>query len=241
MALPEAVTVHFKGKMSGSFKAFLVLLALPSGIMRGQAPAAATVASSNATQQGSRYALRSGDTITLEYRLTPEFNQTALIQPDGFLSLPLVGSLHVAGLTLDQVRDQVVERASSRLKDPEVTVTLKEFERPFIVVAGEVSKPGKLDFYERTTALQAILLAGGVVASGQQSDVYVFRKIDGCLAEVHHLNLKGIHHTRNLERDLVLEPGDMILVPRNKLDNVGRFMKATNLSVYFDPLTYTPH
>ncbi len=241
MALPEAVTVYLRSEMSGSIKASVVLLLMLVAAMRGQAPATSTIAPLSEAQQASRYALRSGDTITLEYRLTPEFNQTAMIQPDGFVSLPLVGSIHVAGLTLDQVRAQVVGRATSRLKDPEVNVTLKEFERPFIVVAGEVPKPGKLDFYERTTALQAILLAGGFSSSGQQSDVYVFRKIDGGLAEVHHLNLKGMNHTRNLQRDLVLEAGDMILVPRNKLDNVGRFMKATNLSVYFDPLTYTPH
>ena len=233
--------MYLRGEMSGSMKASVVVLLMLVAAMRGQAPATSTIAPSSEAQQASRYALRSGDTITLEYRLTPEFNQTAMIQPDGFVSLPLVGSIHVAGLTLDQVRAQVVGRATSRLKDPEVNVTLKEFERPFIVVAGEVPKPGKLDFYERTTALQAILLAGGFSSSGQQSDVYVFRKIDGGLAEVHHLNLKGMNHTRNLQRDLVLEAGDMILVPRNKLDNVGRFMKATNLSVYFDPLTYTPH
>jgi polysaccharide export outer membrane protein len=183
-----------------------------------------------------RYALRAGDTITIHYRLTPEFDQTAMIQPDGFVALPLVGDLAVAGMTLDAVKALVVERASVHLKAPEVTVSLKEFERPYVVVAGEVPHPGKLDFYEKTTALQAILLAGGFEASAQQSDVYVFRKVNGDLAEVHTLNLKRMKHTGDLSRDLVLQPGDMILVPRNKLEHVGRFLKLTNLSVYFDPI-----
>ncbi len=184
----------------------------------------------------ARYALRSGDTVTINYRLTPEFDQTAMIQPDGFLTLPLVGDLHVAGMTLDAVKALVVQKASVQLKRPEVTVTLKEFERPYVVVAGEVPHPGKLDFYEKTTAMQAILLAGGFEASAQQSDVYLFRKVDGDLAEVHLLNLKGLKRTGDLSRDLLLQPGDMILVPRNKLENVGRFLKLTNLSVYFDPI-----
>ncbi len=83
-----------------------------------------------------------------------------------------------------------------------------------------------------------MLLAGGYKDSAQQSDVYVFRRVDGGLAEVHTLNLKKIRKGKDLERDLVLEPGDMILVPRNKLENMARFIKAANLGVYFDPLTY---
>jgi polysaccharide export outer membrane protein len=211
----------------------LLLLQLALLPLIAQSPAAAA--------DRARYTLRPGDTITLEYRLTPEFNQTAIIQPDGFVALPLVGEIHAAGLTLAQVRSTVTEKASVHLKDPEINVTLKEFERPYVVVAGEVPHPGKLDFYQKTTAMQAILLAGGFSASAQQSDVYLFRKVNGDLAEVHTLNLKGLKHTGDLSRDLVLEPGDMILVPRNKLENVGRFVKNTNLSLYFDPLTYIPH
>jgi hypothetical protein len=62
--------------------------------------------------------------------------------------------------------------------------------------------------------------------------------VDGTLAEVHHLNLKNVRKTADLERDLILQPGDMILVPRNKLENISRFVKVLNLGIYFDPLTY---
>jgi len=232
-------------RMNPTFK-FLTLLLVPiaaGSLLCGQTPVQARqpVGDSGAAHDRPRYSLRAGDTIVIEYRLTPEFNQTAMIQPDGFVSLPLVGELPVAGKTLAEVHDLLISRASAHLKDPSINITLKEFERPYIVVAGEVPHPGKFDFYQKTTALQAILLAGGFSSSGQQSDVYLFRRVDGDLAEVHVLNLKGLKRNTDLRRDLVLEPGDMILVPRNKLDNVGRFMKATNLSVYFDPLTYTPH
>ena len=186
-----------------------------------------------------RYALRSGDVIVLDYRFTPEFNQTVTLQPDGFVDLILIGSVHAAGLTLDQLRALVMERVALRLKDPELNISLKEFERPYFVVAGEVDHPGRFDFYEKTTALQAILLAGGFKATAQQSDVYVFRRVDGNLAEVHHINLKKVRRGPDLERDLILESGDMILIPRNKLEKLSRFIKATNLAIYFDPLTYS--
>ncbi len=208
----------------------LLLIILPT--LTAQAPKQTTL------QTRPRYMLRAGDVITVEYRYTPEFNQTLTIQPDGFVDLTLIGEARVAGMTLAAVHDYVVEHASVKLKNPEVNISLKEFEKPYFAVAGEVEHPGKYDFYEKTTALQAVLLAGGFKESAQQSDVYVFRRVNGGLAEVHTLNLKKIRKGTDLERDLILEPGDMILVPRNKLENLSRFIKAVNLGVYFDPLTY---
>jgi polysaccharide export outer membrane protein len=215
----------------------IIVLLLVAAFLGG-AGIAQTPAATPPLDARARYALRAGDVITIDYRFTPEFNQTVTIRPDGFVDLTLIGEAHVAGLTLADVHTLVMQRVSAHLKDPEVNVSLKEFERPYVVVAGEVDHPGRFDFYEKTTALQAVLLAGGIKSSGQQSDVYVFRRVDGGLAEVHHLNLKNVKHNADLERDLVLQPGDMILVPRNKLENVSRFVKVLNLGIYFDPLTY---
>jgi polysaccharide export outer membrane protein len=189
-------------------------------------------------QPRARYTLRSGDVLTVDYRYTPEFNQTVTIQPDGFVDLQLIGETRVAGLTLTQAHQYIVDHAAMRLKSPEVNVSLKEFERPYFAVAGEVEHPGRFDFYDKMTALQAVLLAGGFKSSAQTADVYLFRRVNGDLAEVHKLNLKHIERTHDLERDLVLEPGDMILVTRNRLEIFSRFVKAANLGIYFDPLTY---
>jgi polysaccharide export outer membrane protein len=192
-------------------------------------------------QTNPRYTVRIGDTLVIEYRLTPEFNQTSTVQPDGYINLPLVGEQKVAGLSMPEVRALIGKAASVRLRDPEITITLKEFERPYFVVAGEVPHPGKQELTQKMTALQAVLLCGGFQASAQKSDVYVFRRVNGDLAEVHRLNLKGIKSAQDLSRDMVLEPGDMILVTKNKLEYVGRFIKTLNLGVYFDPLTEIYH
>jgi polysaccharide export outer membrane protein len=131
-----------------------------------------------------------------------------------------------------------VQKASLRLKSPELNVVLKEFERPYIAVSGEVDKPGKIDFYENTTALQAVMMAGGFKETAQESQVIIFRRVNNDLSKVIQLNLHNVKKTADLEHDMVLEPGDIILVPRNKLQNVARFIKATNIGLYLDPLTY---
>ena len=186
----------------------------------------------------TRYTVRSGDTVIVDYRYTPEFNQTVVVQPDGFVDLTLIGELHVSGLTLAQIHELVLQKASVRLKSPEVNVVLKEFERPYIAVSGEVDKPGRVDFYEHTTALQAVMLAGGFKESAQESQVLIFRRVNNDLSQIIQLNLHNVKKSADLEHDMVLEPGDIVLVPRNKLEHVARFVKATNLGLYLNPLTY---
>ena len=187
--------------------------------------------------QRTRYTLHAGDVISLDYRYTPEFNQTVTIQPDGYVTLDIVGDVKIAGLTLDEVHDQIVKMASSRLNHPELNLTLKDFEHPYIVVAGEVAKPGKFELRDDTTALQAIMLAGGFKDSARDTKVVLFRRINQQMAEVRQLNLHNVHSTSDLEHDTELQPGDMLLVTRNKLEHLSRFMKATNLGLYFDPTT----
>jgi len=186
------------------------------------------------------YTLHIGDVIVLSYRLTPQFNQTVTVQPDGSVGLKLVGDIHVAGLTLNQLHDRIVQLASKELNHPELAITLKHFQPPYVVIAGEVEKPGKIVLHEDTTALQAIMLAGGFKPAARDTRVILFRHINGDEAEVRCLDLHKITKRAQLERDIVLEPGDMLLVTRNRLAHFSHFMKATNLGVYFDPIQKLP-
>jgi polysaccharide biosynthesis/export protein len=190
--------------------------------------------------QRPSYVLHTGDVFALDYRFTPEFNQTVTVQPDGYVYLNIVGDMKVGGLTVNQIHDQIVSLASSRLNQPDLTIMLKEFQHPYVVVAGEVIQPGKFELRENTTALQAVMLAGGFKDSARDTKVFLFRRINGDTAEVKQLDLHNIRKSSDLERDSELMPGDMLLVTRNKLEHMSRFMKATNLGVYFNPFPVVP-
>jgi len=187
-----------------------------------------------------RYILHAGDVVSLNYRYTPEFNETVTIQPDGYVTLAIVGDIKIAGLTMDEMHDRIVKLAAGRLNNPELSITLKDFEHPYVVVAGEVDKPGKIELRENTTALQAVMLAGGFKDSAKDTKVILFRRINGDMAEVRKLDLHNVHKTSDLERDTELQPGDMLLVTRNKMEHLSRFMKASNLGVYFNPFPVVP-
>lgn len=158
------------------------------------------------------------------------------VQPDGFVSLEIGGDVKVAGRNLDQVRKIILAFAGKRLASPEVIVVLKEFQKPYVVVAGEVVQPGKFELREKVTAVQAVLLAGGFKDSAKSSQILVFRKLNGEMAEVRVLNFKSLKRTSDLENDLVLQQGDMILVPRNRISKIERYVRLASLATFLNPL-----
>ncbi|HYX27654.1 MAG TPA: polysaccharide biosynthesis/export family protein [Pyrinomonadaceae bacterium] len=182
-----------------------------------------------------RYRLQPGDVLEIQFRYSPEFNQTVTVQPDGYITLEVGGDLKIAGLTVEQTRQAILRQASTRLQDPIATVLLKEFQKPYFVVAGEVANPGQKEMRERVTALQAIMLAGGPKETAKSSQIIVFRQINSDYAEVKVLNLKNIKRTRDLENDLTLRAGDMVYVPRDKLSKVERFMKIASVMALMAP------
>ncbi len=183
-----------------------------------------------------RYVLHPGDVLDIQYRYTPEFNQTVTVQPDGFVSLEIGGDVKVSGRNLEEVRNLILAKVRTRLASPELIVVLKEFQKPYVVVAGEVVTPGKLEMREQLTALQAVLLAGGFKDSAKSSQILVFRKLNASTAEVRSLNFKTLKRTGDLENDLTLQAGDMILVPRNRLSKIERYVRIASLATFLNPL-----
>jgi polysaccharide biosynthesis/export protein len=183
----------------------------------------------------ARYKIQAGDKFDVSYRYTPELNQAVTVEPDGFVNLDPAGTIKVSGLTLEQATELITGLASKHLHDPKVTLTLKEFHKPYYVVAGEVKHPGRFDMDQPTTALQAVLVAGGMDTTARSSQVILFRRINADDDEVHVLDLHNIKKRSDLEHDIMLEPGDMLLIPRDRIAKMDRIIKATNIGLYLNP------
>jgi polysaccharide biosynthesis/export protein len=186
--------------------------------------------------QRPRYLLHPGDVVELNYRLSPEFNQTVTLDPDGHANLAIAGDMPLAGLTLEQAKAQILNAVSVRLERPELNLILRDFQHPYVVVGGEVQSPGKIEMREDLTAMQALILAGGPKYGAATGRVLLFRHINKEWGEVRELNLSKMKKTADLERDMQLEPGDMLFVSNTKLDKVERFMRAANFGLYLNPL-----
>ncbi|MGA8595673.1 MAG: polysaccharide biosynthesis/export family protein [Bryobacteraceae bacterium] len=178
------------------------------------------------------YRLQAGDTVDVQFRYTPEYNGTLTVQPDGVVNLQVVGRVKVGGLTLREAEKAIAEQGSKRLNQPEVSVLLKDFVRPYFVVAGEVAHPGRFEMHGSVTALEAIAVSGGFKESSKHSQVILVRKFNSEYAQVSVLNMKAIMTPQRIRENPELQPGDMLVVPQNVSSKLERYIRWTSIGLY---------
>jgi polysaccharide export outer membrane protein len=187
-------------------------------------------------QRNPRYRIEPDDSLELTFRYTPEFDQEVTVQPDGFVQLKgLQNDVHIQGLTVPEVIDALKKAYVNVLNDPVISVVLREFEKPYFVAGGQVGKPGKYDLRGDTSAAQAIAIAGGFVDFAKSKQVLLFRRYSDDTVEVKVLNLKKVLSSKDPQEDLMLEPGDMLYVPKTFMATIDRFLPRTSLGTYFSP------
>jgi polysaccharide export outer membrane protein len=215
------------------------LMALPLwvGAAGQQAPVVPQSPSSGDTTPGDswtsgRYRLTPSDVLELTFPQVPEFNQTVTVQPDGYVTLRSVGDVRVQGRTLPQVQEQFYEAYEPILREPVITIVLKEFDKPFFIVAGEVKTPGKYDLRGALTVTQALAVAGGFTDQAKHSQVLLFRRFSPELLEVKQIDVKRMYSRRDLNEDYVMRPGDTVLVPRSAFSRIAKFIPVPGLGFY---------
>lgn len=212
-------------------------------IASSKSQAAHTAASTNTPapalqQRNPRYQLRSGDSFDIEFTFSPEMNQTATVQPDGYITAKFIGSVKAEGLTIPELIDALKTAYAKILHDPVITIVLKDFEKPYFIAAGQVGRPGKYDLRSDITVTEAVAIAGGFSDKAKHSQVVLFRPAANQMFEARIINAKQLLASRDLSEDMHLRPGDMLYVPQNSISKIERFMKAANVGMYFNPLGF---
>jgi polysaccharide biosynthesis/export protein len=187
-------------------------------------------------KRDARYRLSPSDVIEVDFRLSPEFNANVPIQPDGFITIPNIGDVKVADLTLSDAVKAIKEKASERLNDPEVTVELKQFQTPYFIVGGQVASPGKIEFHGHVTAIQAVQLAGGFKDGAKTNQILLIRRIDDQNAETKLINYRRVLKHYQANEDVDIQAGDMLYVPQTTLQKITPYIKLANVGLYFNPL-----
>jgi len=236
-----------KTEMTGSIKVILFVLAALMMSLAQQGPMqvapehASDVATSNMLAAGTgpqlqqrypRYKVQAGDQFDVNFELSPEFNQTVTVQPDGFITLRGVGDLHVADETVPELTETLRKAYSGILHDPLISLVLKDFEKPYFIADGQLGKPGKYDLRGDTTLTQAIAMAGGFTESSKHSQVLLFRRVSDQWTEAKIFNVKKMEHEGNLSEDPFLHPGDMVFVPKNAFSKIQKFIPSGNVGTY---------
>ena len=184
------------------------------------------------------YRLRDSDILQIEFTFAPEFNQTVTIRPDGFITLKGVDELYVQGMTVPEVREATRNAYAATLNDPEVTVVLQDFDKPYFIATGEVTHPGKYELRGDMTVTGALAIAGGFTGDAKHSQVVLFRRSSPEQVEARLLDVKRMLKSRKLEEDTRLMPGDLLFVPQNLISKLKRYMPASSLGMFWNPARY---
>lgn len=183
-------------------------------------------------KRGWRYTIHPSDTLDLTFTLTPEFNQTVAVQPDGYITLRDIGDIPAAGKTLPELTESIKKAYGKILHNPVIIIDPKDFEKPYFLVGGQVERPGKFDWRGELTLTQAITIAGGFTDNARHSQVLLFRRVSDEWAEARLINVKQMLRAGNLREDLILQPGDMLYVPKNTISKIKPYIPIPTLGMY---------
>ena len=158
------------------------------------------------------YVIGPDDILTVFFWREKDLSGDVTVRPDGRVSLPLLNDIDAAGLTPEQLRVRLTENATKFLTDPTVTVVVKQINSRKVFITGNISKPGPYPLGAPITVMQLIAMAGGVAEFANTENIQIIRNESGKQSTL-RFNYKDMARGKNLQQNILLKPGDTIVVP----------------------------
>lgn len=162
------------------------------------------------------YVLQPGDLVDIQVYMEDNMNRVLRLSGNGTITFPLVGTIKLSGLTLEQAEQRLAIRLRSYIKNPQVSMLVKEYGNKTVYVLGQVSKPSAIQIPpERPlTVLEAITSVGGFTDIANTSKVRVLRVENGKQKTI-DVDVSQITKQGNKSMDIPLQPGDVVFVPQS--------------------------
>jgi polysaccharide biosynthesis/export protein len=196
-----------------------LVCAHPVAMLTGQTVTSAGVAASPDTAtsvaaavHAPDYIIGPFDVLEVVFWRDKDLSAEVIVRPDGKISLPLLNEIEAGGLTPEQLRGRILERARRYIEAPTAAVIVKEINSRRVFIMGEVVKPGTYPLAGPTTLLQLIATAGGMREFADTEHIVVMRTVAG-RPERLRFNYKAILKGKDLTQNVELTAGDTVIVP----------------------------
>jgi polysaccharide export outer membrane protein len=164
-----------------------------------------------AAETASDYFIGADDTLHISVWKEPDMSITLPVRPDGKISMPLLDDVQAAGLTPMQLAGTLREKLKKYIADPRVTVVVTAMNSQRVFVLGEVTHTGPMPLLPHMTVLQALSTAGFTQFANVKA-IYLLRTENGQQTKI-RFNYKDAIKGRDPQQNIVLKPGDTIVVP----------------------------
>lgn len=190
----------------------------PEQLKAAEAKEAAVLASamSQIGKAKTDYRISAADLVSVTVYQDQDMSRKVRVNANGAISLPLVGAVTIGGMSLHEAQAVIEEKLGKYLVSPQVSLFIEEYGNKTVFVMGEVQKPGSypIPTESRLTVLEAISTAGGFTPIAAQDRTRVLRNVNG-QSVTFTIEVKAITQQGQKEKDMVLEPNDVVFVPQS--------------------------
>jgi polysaccharide export outer membrane protein len=167
-----------------------------------------------AAEVGSQYVIGEGDVLQINVWRQPELSVDDLVvRSDGKISIALVDDVQAAGLTPLELKEVLTERLSEYVTGLDVTVIVKVVRSKFVYMLGEVVREGPLNHRADMRVVDALAMAGGFRPFASKARVMIIRSTNGAEPVEFRFDYDDFVNGSNLEQNILLLPGDKVIVP----------------------------
>lgn len=164
----------------------------------------------------TNYTIIAGDVLQITVWKEDGLDQEVLVLPDGTINYPLIGSIPASGMTPAELQAEIKSKLAKLVPDASVTVMVKAALGHTVSVIGQVTKPGELIMGHDMTVMQALSQAGGLTPYASESSVIILRRENGKERSI-PFPYDDVENGDELDKDIVLSPGDVVVVPTANL------------------------
>jgi polysaccharide export outer membrane protein len=161
---------------------------------------------------GDAYEVQPGDVLEISVWREPELQREVLVRPDGAFSFPLSGEIDARNKTVEDLRFEITAKLVRYIPELVVTVTVVQINGNKVYVIGQVNEPGVFVVNPRVDVMQALSMAGGTTPFADVNDIRILRR-RGENQEAISFRYDDVARGRSLEQNIMLESGDVVVVP----------------------------
>jgi len=158
------------------------------------------------------YYISPEDVLKISVWREDELNRELTVRPDGGITFPLIGDIQAAGLTTEQLKEEVRSKISAYIPEAVVSVSVLSAAGLRVFVTGKVARPGQFVVGRYVDVLQALTLAGGLTPFANSRKIRILRRTDQG-DQIFYFNYNEVERGKELEQNIVLRPGDTVIVP----------------------------
>jgi polysaccharide biosynthesis/export protein len=160
------------------------------------------------------YRIGPSDVLEIDVFQVEELSGTERVNSRGYIKMPLIGSVKVAGLTREEAEDFIAELYSrDYLQDPQVNIDIAEYFSQQVTILGSIKSPGVYALSGKTTLMQALAMAGGTGRLADEEEIIVFRTDKHGSVIGYIVNLEEIQ--KGIKSDPEIIGNDRIVVPES--------------------------